>query len=58
MEIHDLLQKGRSSSKLNDCAGRQLRKATGPNDEWQRARSIKAKFGRSRRDKNNRDYVT
>jgi hypothetical protein len=26
--------------------------------EWHRARSIRAKFGRSRRDKNNRDYVT
>ena len=26
--------------------------------EWHRARSIKPRFGRSRRDKNNRDYVT
>ena len=26
--------------------------------EWHRARSVKARFGRSRRDKNNRDYVT
>jgi uncharacterized protein CbrC (UPF0167 family) len=26
--------------------------------EWHRARSIKAKFGRSRRDEKNRDYVT
>jgi len=26
--------------------------------QWHRARSIKARFGRSRRDKNNRDYVT
>jgi hypothetical protein len=26
--------------------------------EWHRARGIRAKFGRSRRDKNNRDYVT
>jgi hypothetical protein len=26
--------------------------------EWHRARSLRARFGRSRRDKNNRDYVT
>ena len=26
--------------------------------EWHRARSIKPRFGRSRRDANNRDYVT
>jgi hypothetical protein len=26
--------------------------------EWHHARSIKPRFGRSRRDKNNRDYVT
>jgi len=26
--------------------------------EWHRARSIKPRFGRSRRDKNKRDYVT
>jgi hypothetical protein len=26
--------------------------------EWHRARSVRARFGRSRRDKNNRDYVT
>jgi hypothetical protein len=26
--------------------------------EWHRVRSIKPRFGRSRRDKNNRDYVT
>jgi hypothetical protein len=26
--------------------------------EWHRARSIRAKFGRSGRDKNNREYVT
>ena len=26
--------------------------------EWHRARSIRARFGRSWRDKNNRDYVT
>jgi len=26
--------------------------------EWHRTRCIEAKFGRSRRDKNNRDYVT
>jgi hypothetical protein len=26
--------------------------------EWHLARSIKARFARSRRDKNNRDYVT
>jgi len=26
--------------------------------EWHRARSIKPRFGRSRRDKNNRDHVT
>ena len=27
-------------------------------DEWHRARSIKPRLGRSRRDANNRDYVT
>lgn len=26
--------------------------------EWHSARSLRARFGRSRRDKNNRDYVT
>ena len=60
--------KGRSSSKLVERSfphrvemivpkggfGKRLDEM----HEWHRARSIKARLGRSRRDKNNRDYVT